>query len=48
MAYKLPRILRGRLVIYNPSAIDVTIRAAVEQTELLGAGTFTKVAPTAL
>lgn len=48
MAYKRLEYSVDGSVIYNPSAIDVTIRAAVEQTELLGAGTFTKVAPTAL
>ena len=48
MAYKRLEYSVDGSVIYNPSAIDVTIRAAVEQTELLGAGTFTKVATTAL
>jgi hypothetical protein len=35
-------------VVYNPSAMDVTIRTSMEQTETIKAGACTKIAPTPL
>ncbi len=35
-------------MIYNPSAVDVTIRTSFEQTELIKAGSVARIAPTPL